>query len=110
MFFKGKVVKGKAVGRVLGFPTANILLYKKVPIGIYISKVKFKNLTYPALSYIGNEEILETYILDFNLNLYEKEIEVNLLKKIREVQKFDKDEDLIKAMKKDLKEARNFFK
>lgn len=114
--FWGKVRTHNKRGKTLGFPTANINLNKNIPEGIYISKTKLKGLWYPSLTFIGtvktfNEKRFhsETYILDFNQNIYNKWISVKLLKKIRGNKKFNSAEELIKQMEKDEEKARNYF-
>ena len=115
--FWGKVRKHNQRGRKLGFPTANINLIKNIPEGIYISKTRLGNLLYPALTFIGSAKTFnekrfhaETYILDFNQDIYGKWISVELLKKIRGNKKFNSARSLIKQMKKDEKKARDYFK
>lgn len=114
---KGKIKKGENRGKNLGFPTANINIHQKIDEGIYISKAKIKGKIYPSLTFIGkaltfNEDKLqaETYILDFNQNIYNNWINITLLEKIRGNKKFDRVEDLIKEMKNDQKIARDYFR
>ncbi len=116
MIFWGKVRKQNKRGRELGFPTANVNLNKNIPEGIYISKIKLENRIYPALTFIGKAKTFdekkfqsETYILNFNKNIYNKFISVQLLKKIRENKKFNSTEELISQMKKDEIVARKYF-
>ena len=91
----GKVKKGSKRGKFLGFPTANFSLHKKINQGIYISQTKFLGKIYQSVTFIGNAKTFgekdikaETYILNFNKNLYEKFITVKLLKKLRGNKKF----------------------
>lgn len=114
--FRGKVREGKKRGRDLGYPTANIRLSQPISSGIYISLVKIADETHPALTFIGNaktfDETLyqaETYILDFNKNIYGQWMSIKLLKKIRDNQKFTSAHALVKQMKGDEKAARIFF-
>lgn len=114
---QGTVRRGKGRGKDLGFPTANIALDTEIPEGIYLSKVQISTKEYPALTFIGvaktfseNTYQAESYILDFNQSLYNKQITVYLLKKIRENQKFDSPEELITQMKEDELKAREYFK
>lgn len=116
MKFWGKVRRHNQRGEKLGFPTANINLTKKIPEGIYISKTKLENKPYPSLTFIGTAKTFgeikfhaETYILDFNQDIYDKWISVKLIKKIRDNKRFDSAEALIKQMKKDEQEARKYF-
>lgn len=112
----GKVQKHNQRGKTLGFPTANINLHKNIPEGIYISKTKIDRKLYQSVTFIGiaktfNEKRFhaETYILDFNHNIYDKWITVLLLKRIRGNKKFKSAKELVKQMRMDEKEARQFF-
>lgn len=107
MIFRGKVKKGFQKGKSLGFPTANIKLKKDIEEGIYISHTTIKKIKYFSLTFIG--EMAETYILDFNEDLYGKWISVRLLKKIRKNKKFKSEKDLVLQMKLDELVARSFF-
>ena len=115
-FIKGKVIKGKQRGKILGFPTANIKLSQNIAEGIYISKVKINKETFNAITFIGAAKTFndvdikaESYILDFNRDIYGIEIEISLLKKIRENEKFISEAKLIEAMNSDLKIAKEYF-
>lgn len=98
----GTVVKGKQIGRQIGFPTANILpdedkIYP--PYGVYGTTVKIENdkAQYQSIMNIGknptidnkNDVTIETNIFDFDSDIYGKEIMVNLHKRIRCEKKFD---------------------
>lgn len=117
--FWGKVRKGNQRGKSLGFPTANINLSNLDLIGaegIYISKVNLEKIWYKALTFIGaaktfNEKNIqaESYILDFDKDIYDKWITVELIKKIRENVKFNSAKELVNEMKKDEQEARIYF-
>ncbi len=114
---KGKVIDGKRRGKDLGFPTANVSLSGGEEEGIYISYAVVNNKKMPSLTFIGaavtfgeKEVQAETYILDFDENLYGKEIEIELLKRIRDNKKFDTKEELIRQMEKDKIEAEEYFK
>lgn len=113
----GKVKKGKNRGKLLGFPTANFLLHKKIEQGIYVSKTIFENKEYHSVTFIGNAATFsekdikaETYILDFDKNIYGKWISVKLIKKIRGNKKFAQEKELIGQMNKDLEIAKKYFK
>ena len=117
---QGKVIKGKALGRKLGFPTANLkYLYQISPQkGIYACWVRIqgeKKLRMSAAStgtrphYNGKEEILEVYIFNYTGNLYQKRIKVLFVEKIRNEEKFGSDKDLINRMKKDCEEIKGIL-
>ena len=110
----GKVVKGAHIGTSLGFPTANIDLsddYMSIKSGVYLSKVCIKDDKHeyfgmcnignnPTLNYVIRKR-LEVHIIDYNYQLYDKEISVKLIDYLREEKKFDNKEELINQIKKD---------
>lgn len=108
----GKIIHGKKIGSTLGFPTANILIddkQKLIPkIGVYFVKIIIDNTPFFGMMNIGynptfnNEEIsLEVHIFDYKTQIYDKEITVNFLKRIRDEQKFDFKDKLIEQLGKD---------
>ncbi len=116
MKFWGKVRKHNQRGKRLGFPTANVNLRKNIPEGIYISKTRIRKSVHPSLTFIGkaktfNETTVqaETYILDFDKDIYNKWISVEIIKKIRGNKKFSSAQRLITQMKGDEKAARKHF-
>ncbi len=107
--FVAKVIAGVKRGRLLGFPTAN--LDKKdldIPHGVYLVQTKINDKIYQGLLHFGYKETfnegpsLEIFIKDFSGNLYQKEIEIKVVKKIREVKKFKSLLQLKEQIKKDL--------
>jgi len=113
----GKVNAGNKRGKLLGFPTVNIRLHKDIPDGVYLSEVRLNNSKYNALTFIGaaktfgeKNKKVESYILDFNKNIYGRWITVSLLKKIRDNVRFNSEEELVAQMKRDLAVANNYFK
>lgn len=116
MKFWGKVRTHNKRGKSLGFPTANVNLAKNIPEGIYVSKTKLSGKQFPSVTFIGEAKTFgetrfhsETYILDFNQNLYGKWISIELLKKIRKNKKFNSANELVNQIKKDEQEARKYF-
>lgn len=107
---------GNKRGRLLGFPTANVPLHKKIPEGIYVSRVTCDGQTFKALTFIGNattfdEKVYqaETYMLDFDQDIYGKYMTIHLLKKIRQNQKFVNADELVKQMQRDTIKAGLYF-
>lgn len=114
---QGKVLQGQGRGKQLGYPTANVPIKEEIPQGIYISETTFENVKYKSATFIGNaktfnqEEVYsETFLINFAGDLYNKEISVLLIKKIRENEKFDTVEELIEQISKDVKETEEYFK
>lgn len=115
--FDGVVIHGNKRGKALGFPTANQKLNTLIEEGIYISQSVFENNTYQSLTFIGSAKTFddkqyqaETYLLNFDEDMYDKNLQVTLLKKIRGNEKFESVEQLIAQMNKDKQEAIEFFK
>lgn len=105
---RGKVVSGQKEGRKLGFPTANLNFSDKVESGVYRGIVEFEGQKYKAgVIYFAKEHLLEAHLLDFSGDLYEKEIEVEIIEKIRDIVKFKNSEELIEQIKKDLEIIKN---
>lgn len=107
-YIKGRVSHGRSDGRRLGFPTANILIDEGqiIPrLGVYRSALVIDGKIYSGVSNIGKcptfngEEIrLETHVIDFSGNLYDREIRVYLLGFLRGERRFDSVEELKKQI------------
>ncbi|HSW48321.1 MAG TPA: riboflavin kinase, partial [Candidatus Saccharimonadales bacterium] len=100
-----------------GFPTANLAINKSTPSGIFVSITKIKNDTYNSITFIGTADtfdetdfVAETYILNFDQDIYGEEVEINILQKLRDNQKFESVEMLTEQMKIDKEEAEKFFR
>lgn len=120
-FVTAEVTHGNALGREIGFPTANQLPPKEKllpPNGVYASKVEIDGKMYYGVSNIGCKPTIEgeypvgveTFIFDFNEKIYGKEIKVSLLKFIRPEQKFGSVKELTEQLGKDAALCREYFK
>jgi riboflavin kinase / FMN adenylyltransferase len=133
---KGKVVKGDGRGRTLGFPTSNIDVFEKyvTPMdGVYAGFVKIfadsagkrekttdavdTGKKYPAVINIGDNPTfavahkwIESHLIDFEADIYNRKIEITFLKRLRDEKKFAGKEDLIRQIAADIDSARDFFK
>ena len=114
----GRVVHGDKQGRNLGFPTANVLLKRCVsPVsGVYVVRVSALGQIFNGVANIGSRptvngirQQLEVHIFDFNTDLYGQQIEVALLKKLRDEQRFASLDELISQIAKDCEQARAFL-
>jgi len=87
----GTVVKGKALGRKIGFPTANIDPHHESipPSGVYSVDVALEGKLYRGILNISTHKIVEVHIFNFNKNIYGKDIEVIFKRKIRNEKKFN---------------------
>ena len=116
MIISGKVIQGAKRGRKLGFPTANIRYSGKLS-GIYAVYICIDGKKYKGAASIGyaptfrrRKKLLEVYIFNFSKNIVGKQVEVELVKKLRDEKKFASVGDLIKQIKKDVKEAKKILK
>lgn len=112
----GTVIYGKQLGRTLDMPTVNIAVdtCKLIPpMGVYASVVKYDGRIYKGVTNIGIKPTVEgrhdigaeTYIFDFDKNIYGEDIAVGLLGFIRAERKFDGICELKKQMHRDREEA-----
>ena len=112
---KGKVIKGRQLGRKIGFPTCNLQLndYIVPRNGVYAVKVKGSNFNKKGIANVGfrptfngKKLLLETNIFGIDKNLYNKEIDISFKKFIRQEKKFKDREHLKKQIKIDIKKAK----
>lgn len=120
-FLTGKVVKGRQLGKELGYPTANLFIkekYKLIPKkGVYVVKSEIADKIFYGMMSIGTNptfgimnQTIETYFFDLQTNLYGETLQIELLKRIRDEEKFNSKEELIRAMKNDEEFSRSFVK
>lgn len=114
----GKVIKGKQLGRHLGFPTANLDtgIYKILPLGVFAVKVRVGSEIYDGFCNVGFRPtvnplsgilpLVEVHIFNFNKNIYGRKITVWFAQKLRNEMKFDSLPDLVAQLKQDCKEAK----
>jgi len=111
---KNTVVKGMQRGKLLGFPTANLNqpAEKACPkAGVYSGIVIIDNKKYSSVINVGKrptyadlaENLIEAHILNFNGDLYGKEIEIGFLKRIRDEVRFNSESELKGQIKEDCK-------
>ncbi|NOU35953.1 MAG: riboflavin biosynthesis protein RibF [Kiritimatiellaceae bacterium] len=134
----GTVVKGRGIGRGLGFPTANIDPENElIPApGVYAAYTRIQRTEdreqrtettpssvfrlpssgLPSAVFIGERKtfndpapVIESYLLDFDGNLYGQQIEIRLVKKIRAVEPFPSKEALIAQIEKDIAQIRGIL-
>jgi riboflavin kinase / FMN adenylyltransferase len=97
---EGKVMKGKQLGRTIGFPTANIYVvedYKLIPAdGVYAVFITYNSQILKGVLNIGKrptiegkDRTIEVHIFDFDKEIYGENLSIQFVKKIRDEQKFD---------------------
>ena len=108
----GKVVKGDGLGKQINYPTANISIeedYKIIPKdGVYYIKTRIDNKLYNGMMNIGHrptigtkEKSIEVNLFNFDIDIYDKIISVDVVEKIRDEKKFSSIEDLKTQLSKD---------
>ena len=116
---RGVVTTGRnRGGRLLGFPTANIILQDELSpkTGVYAVTVELESNIHKGVANIGysptfDDHIftVEVHILDFNENIYDRKIRVNFIQRIRDEKKFSNISELSDQIKKDIVKARNIL-
>lgn len=113
----GKVVHGKALGRTVGMPTANIEVCDESLLpecGVYATKILIGDKVYYAVTNIGlrptvDNELqvtVEAHILDFEGDIYGQNVTLEVYKFLRPIQKFNSLEEVHAQVEKDIQEAR----
>lgn len=113
---RGIVVKGDRLGRELGFPTANLGLTPNLLIpadGVYATRVRLNTRQYDGATSIGTRPTVsssgavtvETYIMDFDADIYGQLVEIEFVERLRDELKFDDMEQLKQRMAQDVREA-----
>jgi len=120
--YSGKVVKGKQLGRTFGFPTANILPPDNrllPPMGVYVSRLCINEVSYPSVTNIGIrptvdginlDTTIETLVIGETLDLYDQQISVFLLDKLRDEIRFSDFDQLKKQVEEDKKAASDYHR
>ena len=120
----GHVLHGQKLGRTLGFPTLNVSLANKLQLrkpaaeGIFIAQVHgLSDNPLPAVASLGQRPtvddsgryLLEVHVFNFNQSVYGKLVRIELIKKIRDEEKYNDLETLQNAINQDAALARNYF-
>ena len=115
---EGVVIHGLGNGKKVNMPTANLDIKdidKDIEYGVYATKVIIDDKSYLGVCNIGNrptvdnKKTVEVLIIDFNKDIYGKNIEVRLLKKIRDIEKFDSLIDVKKQVDKDIEKTKKLY-
>jgi riboflavin kinase/FMN adenylyltransferase len=120
-FFSGNVVHGTNIGKTISFPTANIKIdapYKLVPKnGVYIVKTTIDNqITFGMMNigynptFNGKQKSIEIHFINFNKNIYDKTLTIEMILRIRNEIKFNTVDDLKKQLEQDKLSTLNYIK
>jgi riboflavin kinase/FMN adenylyltransferase len=111
----GTVMRGAGRGRTLGFPTANLDPERPllVPIGVYACRAEFDGQLWPAVVNIGvrptfgeNDLAIEAYLMDLSRDLYDVQLRLHFVKRLRGEQKFQSVDELRAQIGLDVEAAR----
>jgi len=112
----GQVVTGDRRGRVLGFPTANLDVEPEQALpsdGVYVTAAHINHESLPSVTNIGvrptfgdGKHLVETYLLDYEGQLHQQRLRIDLLDKLRDEKHFDTAEELKAQIRKDVEQAR----
>jgi riboflavin kinase/FMN adenylyltransferase len=116
----GKIIHGKGLGKQWNYPTINIHIeesYKLIPkSGVYVVKTSIKDINVFGIMNIGyrptiggKHQTIEVHLLDFNADLYGKNIQVQLAYRLRDEQKFSSIDELFTQIKRDESKARELI-
>jgi riboflavin kinase / FMN adenylyltransferase len=112
----GTVVRGNDLGKKIGFPTANLSAHNEQfpPNGVYFAEAKLDRAVYPGVVNLGcrptvsskTERVLEIHLLDFNRDIYGRDVQVRFIRYLRPEKKFENLEALAHQIEADVKQAR----
>ena len=119
--YSGRVVQGKMLGRTLGFPTANINIPEEkfvVRRGVYVSRVHLGSGVLYGVTNIGRRptvenavnDVAETFIFDFDEDIYGANITVDLLHFLRAEEHYNSQDELVNAVNINKKQALEYIK
>jgi riboflavin kinase/FMN adenylyltransferase len=116
---RGPVLRGDQRGRTIGFPTINLGVSADQalpPDGVYVTLTEVRGRRYSSATNIGlrptfggGDRRVETYILDFDEQVYGEVVRVEFLERLREDRKFDGIEPLVEQIEQDVAAARAYF-
>ena len=115
---RGPVVRGVERGKVIGFPTANIAVGPVAlpPFGVYVTRAAVEGISYDSVTNIGRrptfddgERSVEVHIMDFDGDLYDKEMHLDILERLRGEVRFANADALAEQIRKDVVAAREYL-
>jgi len=116
---RGPVIRGEERGNKIGFPTANVAVAPDLALpkfGVYVTRSHLDSATYASVTNIGERPTfgagrptIETHLLDFEGNCYERELRIELLHRVRDEQRFSGVDELVAQIRRDVDETRAYF-
>jgi len=121
MMFKSRVIHGNKHGADIGFPTANLEVNDELKLalekyGVYAVRIHVNEDTYAGALFWGKRtlfsdknSVCEVLIIDFNEDVYDKELEIEVISFMRDSIQVSNEDELKKLIKKDIEQARTLF-
>jgi riboflavin kinase/FMN adenylyltransferase len=121
-FYRGVVIRGDGRGRKIGFPTANLSMEHleqklALPYGVYATRVVLEGETIDSVTNVGvrptfqgSPPLIETHLLDRDVDLYGRDLEVRFVRRLREEKKFQGIGELKAQIAEDVVQARRILK
>jgi riboflavin kinase / FMN adenylyltransferase len=114
----GAVTRGDQLGKKIGFPTANLSAHSEQfpPNGVYLAEAWFEGVLYHGVVNLGyrptvsggkSQRLLEIHLLDFERDIYGKDLEVRFVHYLRQERKFESVEALARQINADVRQARD---
>jgi len=117
---KGRIATGEGRGSKLGFPTANLELDEKLALpadGVYATWAGLDGKSYRSMTNVGfsptfdgKERTVETFILDYNGEMYGRELKIDFVERLRGEKKFETIEELKEQIAEDVKKGEDILK
>ena len=118
-FVSGEVLHGRALSKKLGLPTTNLIATTRKllpPNGVYVTKTVIGKESYPGITNIGSRpgegksfRGIETYLFDFDRDLFGENIKVQFFKFMRPEIQFESREAQLKQMYEDVTSGKEYF-
>jgi riboflavin kinase/FMN adenylyltransferase len=117
----GEVVAGDGRGRTIGIPTANLSIWEEKAIpksGVYVCRVNVNGIARAAVTNIGyrptfesqlTSPMVETHILDFEADIYGQEVNLDFIAYLREEQRFDNADALVRQIELDISQVGKYL-
>ena len=108
---------GDDLGKKIGFPTANLSAHSEQfpQNGVYFAEARLDNVVHPGVVNLGHrptmssgrsDRTLEVYLLDFDRDIYGKDLELQFVRYLRPEKKFENVDALVRQIERDVQQAR----